>query len=70
MERADRDNDGHGWVEAQAETQRGSISPIWLIPFSLSHLLILQDNNIRLQANNTANLSALYTHLKLPHTDQ
>lgn len=63
MEHADRDNDCNGWVQAEAETLRGSISPIWLIPFSFSSLLIPQDNNRWLWANNTANLSALHANL-------
>lgn len=69
MGHADRDNDGNGWAQARAETLRGSISPIWLIPFSLSSLLILQDNNRWLGANNTANLSARCSHLTLSCTD-
>lgn len=69
MEHADRDNDGHGWAQAEVETERGSISPIWLIPFSFSTLLIPQDNNRWLKASNTANLSAFYTHIELSLTD-
>lgn len=68
MEHADRDNDGNGWAQAEAETLRGSISQIWLIPFSFFSLLILQDNRW-LWANNAANLSALYTQVTLSYTD-
>lgn len=69
MEHADGANDGTGCAQANTETMWGSISPIWLIPFSFSSLLIFQDNNRWLGANNTANLSALYTHLTLSYTD-
>lgn len=65
MEHIDRDTNGNEWAQVKAETLRGSISPIWLIPFSFSSLLILWDNNRWLWANNTANLSALYTRVTL-----
>lgn len=69
MAHADRDNDGDGWAQATAETLRGSISPIWLIPFSFSSLLIHEDDNRWLGANHTANLSARHTQVTLSYTD-
>lgn len=46
----------------KTETLRGSISPLSVMPFSFSSLLIPRDNNRWLWANNAANLSALRLH--------
>lgn len=36
MEHGDRDNDNNRLAQAELETLEGSISPIWLIPFSFT----------------------------------